>query len=215
MNGYFAKMIVIFVIAAVGAGIHLGSAWPVKLKAEPDAPPTRTLVIPGSADAAPPTLEQEATTDTAEVDVDEAAIDGTADSSDDSGQRTDTTSQTITLDSLEIDLATARVLHENQMATFVDARLTEQFEAGHIADAMNISPSMLEENASLFVLDVIDPELPIVIYCGGGDCDDSHRVAELLQDLRGFEQTHVFVDGFPAWEQAGLPTSSGPDPWAE
>ncbi|MEL6796100.1 MAG: rhodanese-like domain-containing protein, partial [Planctomycetota bacterium] len=121
----------------------------------------------------------------------------------------------VNLETVEGDLPTTKALHENQLATFVDARVSSEFEEGHIEGALNISPTALEANSSLFALDVIDPTLPIVIYCGGGDCDDSHRVAELLQDLRGFEQTHVFTDGYQAWADAGLPTSAGPDPFAE
>ena len=204
MSSYLLKVIVIFVIAAVGAGIQLGAAWPVKLKADPDEPPYRELVIPDRSDSNP---------DVDASDEQDDAIENAGHASEDPGG--EPVAGTITLDSLEIDLATAQALHENQLATFVDARPADEFEAGHIESAVHISPAMLEANSSLFVLDVIDPDKPIVIYCGGGDCDDSHRVAELLQDLRGLTQTHVFVDGYPAWADAGLPTNTGPDPWAE
>lgn len=204
MNSYLLKVFVIFVIAAVGAGVQLGAAWPVQLKAAPDEPPPIVLNLPSGDDAAADNTQADESADEPVASTEEALVSAPAPSG-----------QTITLDGLEIDLATARALFENNLATFVDARVAGEFEAGHIDGALSISPAALEANASLFALDVIDPAKPIVIYCGGGDCDDSHRVAEMLQDLRGFKQTHVFVDGFPAWEAAGLPTGSGPDPFAE
>lgn len=198
MSSYLLKVIVIFVIAAVGAGIQLSAAWPVQLKAKPDQPPVEIIQIPDRSGSNTDTQPADETVDTPAEATDSESSGGT-----------------ITLDGLEIDLATARALHENQLATFVDARVASEFEAGHIEGALSISPAALDANSSMFVLDVIDPDKPIVIYCGGGDCDDSHRVAEMLQDLRGFRQTHVFTDGYQTWADAGLPTSTGPDPWAE
>jgi rhodanese-related sulfurtransferase len=220
MTGYLAKVIVIFLISAVGAGVHLWSSWPVKLKAAPEQPPVRTLTIPDAPSTGTPSSEGEAAPEQPDepenTSLAEPIDDPTAEQGADPGEAAAAPAgRQIVLDSLEIDLATTRALFENNLATFIDARPTGEYEAGHIADAMNITPQMLESSASLFALDVIDPAKVIVIYCGGGDCDDSHRVAELLQDLRGLEQAHVFVDGFPAWEAAELPTASGPDPWAE
>ncbi len=199
MSGYLTKLVVIFAISAVGAGVHLGASWPVKLKSEPAEPPTWTP--DEDDDPAPETPDEDAPSD---------------DGPDAGGAAQDEPSgdEPLVLDGLEIDLDQARQLHERGLATFVDARPADRYEAGHIADAMHITPQMLDDT-SLFVLDVIDPDKPIVIYCDGGDCDDSHRVAELLQQLRGLELTYVFVDGYPAWEAAGLPTGTGPDPWAE
>ncbi len=207
MSSYLLKVIVIFVIAAVGAGIQLGAAWPVQLKANPAPPPPLTLSIP-------PTSQPGTDAGTAGASTD-AGPEAVPDRVDEPAPGDAGAAGAITLDSLEIDLATARALHENQLATFVDARVASEFEAGHIEGALSISPAALEANSAMFALDVIDPSKPIVIYCGGGDCDDSHRVAEMLQNLRGFTQTHVFVDGFQTWADAGLPTSSGPDPFAE
>lgn len=216
MTGYLAKVIVIFLISAVGAGVQLWSSWPVKLKATPEQPPALTLTIPDAPSTGSPSSEGEAAPEQPDEPENTSLAEPIADPIDDPGvPEPAPAGRQIVLDSLEIDLATTRALFENNLATFIDARPTAEYEAGHIADSMNITPQMLESSASLFALDVIDPAKVVVIYCGGGDCDDSHRVAELLQDLRGFEQTHVFVDGFPAWEAAELPTASGPDPWAE
>ena len=45
---------------------------------------------------------------------------------------------------------------------------------------------------------------PIVIYCTGGDCEDSHMLAEKLY-MVGFNALYVYKDGFPDWQKRGLP----------
>ena len=45
---------------------------------------------------------------------------------------------------------------------------------------------------------------PIVTYCSGRTCGDSHRLAQLLFE-HGFENVSVFIDGFPGWEAEGFP----------
>jgi rhodanese-related sulfurtransferase len=45
---------------------------------------------------------------------------------------------------------------------------------------------------------------PIITYCSGRTCEDSHLLAQLLIS-RGYVNTSVMVDGFPAWEAEGYP----------
>ena len=49
-----------------------------------------------------------------------------------------------------------------------------------------------------------DPETPIIAYCSGPACDDSHVLAEFLMDF-GYENIQVFVGGMPAWQSEGYP----------
>ena len=46
-----------------------------------------------------------------------------------------------------IDLELAKKIHENNLATFIDARDKESFDEGHISGAVNITFEMLEELA--------------------------------------------------------------------
>ncbi|MEO1584729.1 MAG: rhodanese-like domain-containing protein [Planctomycetota bacterium] len=222
MSRFLFKLLAVVGISVIGAGVHLAGSWPVQLKAQPDDPTESTIVLPplprpsqpdqpeqDSVELVPSEPDPSETAPSEPVPSEPIGDDPDAEAADTPGSRT------IVLDTIEIDFETAQLLHANGAATFVDARPADRYEAGHIQDALHISPAMLAESSSLVVLDVIDPEMPVVVYCGGGDCDDSHRVVELLQDLRGLTRTHVFTDGFPAWEAAGLPIGTGPDPWAE
>jgi rhodanese-related sulfurtransferase len=88
---------------------------------------------------------------------------------------------------------------------FVDARSVDDFEKGHVAGAIRMSadeyPSRAGELASFF-------PGPVVIYCGGGQCDASHNLAKLMQQAK-FTALHVMTDGYPGWEKAGHPIEKG------
>ena len=47
-------------------------------------------------------------------------------------------------------------------------------------------------------------EQPIVTYCSGRTCEDSHQLAWLLIDV-GFSEVRIFIDGFPGWQAEGYP----------
>ncbi|MEM8757053.1 MAG: rhodanese-like domain-containing protein [Planctomycetota bacterium] len=131
----------------------------------------------------------------------------------DAGDQSQTETHLV-LDSLEIELGVANTLFERGLADFVDARRPSEFEEGHILGAMNITPGMLATGTPAAIeAGFLTEDRPIVVYCGGGDCDDSHVVVQRLQEM-GFMRTHVFTGGFPEWQNADLATGSGPDPFA-
>jgi rhodanese-related sulfurtransferase len=50
----------------------------------------------------------------------------------------------------------------------------------------------------------------IVVYCAGGDCEDSRFAAILLRDAGvAPEKLFVYSGGLHAWTAAGLPVESG------
>jgi rhodanese-related sulfurtransferase len=53
--------------------------------------------------------------------------------------------------------------------------------------------------------------LPIVVYCSGGDCEDSHMLAQKLWGIQ-FNNVYVYKDGFPDWQQHGAPVHTGANP---
>lgn len=101
----------------------------------------------------------------------------------------------------------AYLLFDQLGAQFLDARLPEEYDTGHVQGAFFMTPEMLREGYPR-ALEVLSPDLPTVIYCVGGDCEASHNVAKYLQDF-GFQQLHVMTDGYPAWVGAGYPTEAG------
>lgn len=94
---------------------------------------------------------------------------------------------------------------------FLDARRSAEFAEGHIAGAWSapVWESDLEDR--LFTFKAArrpGPEDPIVIYCSGGDCRDSHLLANKLL-TEGYFHLLIFRDGFPAWVAQGHPTQKG------
>ncbi len=96
----------------------------------------------------------------------------------------------------------ARALYDSG-ALFVDARSDDQYRKGHIQGAVSLPVrqfrSRIDGFKSRFPFD-----MTIVTYCSGRECDDSHRLADLLLD-EGFMDVRVFIDGYPLWEEKGYP----------
>lgn len=104
---------------------------------------------------------------------------------------------------LMIDVKAAKELFDHGVV-FLDARIDEEFKAGHVPQAFQLTSSMFNTPAADDAMKALDPAQPIVIYCGGGDCDASKNLAILLQGA-GYKRIHIFEAGFPAWEKAGHP----------
>lgn len=88
-------------------------------------------------------------------------------------------------------------LREGSVA-LLDVRPHEEFQAGHLPDAINIPLDELET-----MLDALPRDREIVAYCRGPYCVLSHEAVERLRKL-GF-RVRRFDEGFPEWKAAGLP----------
>jgi ArsR family transcriptional regulator len=82
--------------------------------------------------------------------------------------------------------------------TLIDVRPSEEFNNGHLPNAINIP---LEELQSKLYL--IAKQVDIVAYCRGPYCAMSHKAVEDLSKL-GYN-VRRFKDGYPEWKAAGLP----------
>ncbi|WP_189571923.1 ArsR/SmtB family transcription factor [Marinobacter zhanjiangensis] len=82
--------------------------------------------------------------------------------------------------------------------TLLDVRPEDEFEAGHLPDAINIPLEQLEA-----MLDELPKDREIVAYCRGPYCVLSHEAVQRLRAL-GY-QVRRFDEGFPEWKAAGLP----------
>jgi phage shock protein E len=83
----------------------------------------------------------------------------------------------------------------------VDVREKDEWDQGHIPDAVHMSRGMLE----LEVEDKFpDRNMTIICHCGGGG--RSALAAESLQKM-GYKNVRSMVGGFKAWKAAGLPTT--------
>lgn len=91
---------------------------------------------------------------------------------------------------------------------FLDARTPADFEAGRLANALNLP---VEEFGEYFpkLAPLLSPDSPLVVYCDGTECELSHRLAELLRQ-QGYTNVHMLFNGWTAWSKAGYPVETGP-----
>jgi rhodanese-related sulfurtransferase len=105
---------------------------------------------------------------------------------------------------LEIgDVTYAKALYDSGNVLFVDARSAEDYADGHIKGAYSLPVGEFDAGIDRF-LELFALDKPIVTYCSGRSCEDSHHLAQLLI-YRGYQNTSVMVDGFPGWESEGYP----------
>lgn len=104
----------------------------------------------------------------------------------------------------EIELPEAVELF-NKGVLFLDARDPEVYAAGHIRGALSLSVREFWEKIG--EIQAQHPvSTPLVVYCSGRECPDSHDLAEELKNA-GYLDVKVFTDGYPLWESERLPTS--------
>jgi rhodanese-related sulfurtransferase len=110
----------------------------------------------------------------------------------------------IIVDSLEIkDVAVAKQIHDRGNALFLDARPDDDYARGHIPGAISLPIDRFDAQIGN-ILDRHPENRPIVTYCSGRTCEDSHKLARLLIEF-GFTDVKIFIDGFPGWEKKGYP----------
>jgi len=92
----------------------------------------------------------------------------------------------------------------HEKAIFIDARRTDVHAQGHIAGSrsMPVWEADIDDRIRAFFDEVTNQQQPIVVYCSGGNCEDSHMLADKLWGV-GYENVLVYKDGFPAWQKMG------------
>ena len=101
------------------------------------------------------------------------------------------------------DPAAAKQILDAGEALFVDVRSREMFAEGHLPGAVSLPLGEFDARMEAFSREV-PLDRPIVTYCSGRLCQDSHTAAQLLME-RGFQNVVVFIDGFPGWMENGYP----------
>ena len=101
------------------------------------------------------------------------------------------------------DVKRAKQIFDSGKAVFVDARSDEDYESGHIPGAVSLPAGRFDQLIDDFI-DQHSLDQPVVTYCSGRTCEDSHKLAQLFSDV-GFKDVKVFIDGYPGWEKEGYP----------
>ncbi len=96
-----------------------------------------------------------------------------------------------------------------QAAIFIDARNEKHYREGHIPNALHMDHYQIERTIDE-VLPMCFSAMTVVVYCGGGSCEDSEFAANELV-MRGVDPSklHVFLGGIKEWKIAGMPVEVG------
>lgn len=89
----------------------------------------------------------------------------------------------------------------------IDSRNFADFQESHLAGALSLPFSTLEDDLTDFRKKVaVDQTL--VIYCSGYGCTDSFDLGVRLLN-EGYSDVLVYEGGFPEWQAAGRPLEGG------
>lgn len=115
--------------------------------------------------------------------------------------------QELKLDQVETRFRDPRT--QDGRIVFVDARSQDDYQLGHIPGAYELDPYHPEKEIGA-VLPICQAADEVVVYCTGGDCEDSDTAAILLRDA-GVPNPRLFVygGGFGGWEANHLPVETG------
>ena len=105
----------------------------------------------------------------------------------------------VEIDNIEI----AKSIYDGEKAHFVDARSSDAYRTGHVKGAVSLPVGEFDAMVEN-LLNRYPPEQPIITYCSGRACEDSHRLARMLIDF-GYENVSIMIDGFPGWKENGFP----------
>lgn len=92
---------------------------------------------------------------------------------------------------------------------FIDARNDASFEEGHIPGALQCDHYELD-NYMPDVLPLAEGAEKVIVYCNGGDCEDSiFMCQDLLSAGVSYDALYLFSGGWQAWKAGGMPIGTG------
>ena len=99
--------------------------------------------------------------------------------------------------------------YEQELFVFIDARDDRHYEAGHIPGAYQFDHYHAEKYLAT-VLPACQAAEQVVVYCTGGDCEDSEFAAITLRQTGiPTEKLFVYGGGMTEWATNGLPVEIG------
>ena len=104
---------------------------------------------------------------------------------------------------LELDISEARNIYFLGKSIFVDARVSELYEEGHIRNAISLPVNQFDDLVETFMADC-PPSASVVTYCTGRECEDAHQLARYLSEA-GYSDIQVYADGYGTWKEEGYP----------
>jgi rhodanese-related sulfurtransferase len=99
--------------------------------------------------------------------------------------------------------------YEQGLVIFIDARDDQHYAAGHIPGAWQFYHYRPEAYLAT-VLPACTTALKVVVYCNGGECEDSEFAAIMLRDAGvPREALFIYAGGIAEWKANGLPVETG------
>jgi rhodanese-related sulfurtransferase len=100
--------------------------------------------------------------------------------------------------------------YQQDLVVFIDAREDNHYQAGHIPRAYQFDHHY-PDNYLATILPLCQAAQQIVVYCHGGECEDSEFAAVMLTRDAGIAREKVFVygGGITEWTDRGLPVELG------
>ncbi len=110
----------------------------------------------------------------------------------------------------EINDADLDLAYLNANVLLIDARSRELYREGHIPGALSYPLGEFQALRDEF-LALFPSDKPIIIYCIGLDCHDSHDLLKMLENS-GYTDLKVYSPGFDGWVARNRPVRTGDEP---
>lgn len=94
----------------------------------------------------------------------------------------------------------------------IDARSEVAYAKGHLPGARLLNPYRADQYLPELLPVCLTAE-KIIVYCNGGDCEDSELAAVRLRDAGvPNDRLYIYPGGMQAWSRSALPIETGPRP---
>ncbi len=99
-----------------------------------------------------------------------------------------------------VDVHETKRRADDGSAMILDARPLTQYGEGHIPGAFSCPVETLEQSLPE-TLPMLIPDLPVLVYCTGKECDESMTLGTRLLS-EGITNVLIFVGGYAEWQTA-------------
>ena len=100
--------------------------------------------------------------------------------------------------------------YQQGLVVFIDARDDQHYQQGHIPGAHQLNHYFPERYLGA-IIPACQAAQQIVVYCKGGECEDSEHAAIMLHQSLGVpkEKMFIYLAGITEWQAKGYPVELG------
>jgi len=106
---------------------------------------------------------------------------------------------------VEVSVDQVKALLDNEYGQIIDGRQDHERVDGWVPGAVHLTRTMLATDEGLKLAERLAKEnegFPLIVYCGGPECEESHHLAQLL--ISRFPTVLVMKEGMGGWVARGL-----------